>query len=224
MGSKHWMQRWWVLYLYSSFSCLTTNLPPLSRFMPDGLQKWYSTLPRTLQYPRGPWDCSLLVLVMSCLYFLEDLLSGLSKVYSSNIGLLLLVAILEFSSSHNNPPKPRFLFFLGNGGFGNCGEAFGTFSVRSHIRASFQLIETRSWRFGIHDATIKVANGSLSPTLYSEIIILWFLCSTLKEQENCRFFLELYKRRGWGEFLPIFTFRRKSQSLIQITRPEFNEA
>ena len=44
--------------------------------------------------------CSLLVLMMSCLYFSKDLLLVLSEVYSSNIGLLLLVPILGFSSSH----------------------------------------------------------------------------------------------------------------------------
>ena len=41
--------------------------------------------------------CSLLVLMMSCLYFPEDLLSILSEVYSFDIGLRLLVLVNQVS-------------------------------------------------------------------------------------------------------------------------------
>ena len=48
----------------------------------------------------------------------------LSKVCSSDIGLVLAIHILGFLSFHNSALKPHFPFFLGKGSFGNRGEAF----------------------------------------------------------------------------------------------------
>ena len=62
--------------------------------------------------------------MVGCSCFPEVLLIVLSKVCSPDIGLVLVVHILGFLSSHNSPIKPHFLFFLGKGGFGNHGEAF----------------------------------------------------------------------------------------------------
>ena len=57
--------------------------------------QWHVSILEVLEH------CSLLVLVMSYLYFLEDLLSVLSEVCSSDLGLLPLAPALDFSSSHN---------------------------------------------------------------------------------------------------------------------------
>lgn len=130
-------------YLYSSFSCLMTNFPSLTRFVPDGCQHWTLALPRTCQYPQALRYSSLLGLVVELPYLPRGSLRVLFKVCSSGIDLFSFIPILYFSSSYNSPPKPHFLFFLGKGGFGIRGESLGTFLVCSHVETSFQLIGTR---------------------------------------------------------------------------------
>ena len=49
---------------------------------------------------------------------------------------------LDSRPPHNSPPKPYFLFLLGKRGFGR--KRLGMLLMRSHVRESFQLTETRS--------------------------------------------------------------------------------
>ena len=72
----------------------------------------------------------------------EDSLIELLKLCPFGVDLFSVIPVLDFSSSHNSPPKPRFLFLLGKADFGSRGELFGMFQMRSHVGTSFQLIET----------------------------------------------------------------------------------
>jgi len=101
----------------------------------------------------------------------EDSLIELLEVCPFGVDLFSVISVLSFSSSHNSSPKPHFLFLLGKGDFGSRGESFGTFQMRSHVGTSFQLTKTHFWRFEIHDVAVNVADGSLSPTFYGEIMI-----------------------------------------------------
>ena len=172
MGAKHWMQRWWMLYLYSSFICLMTNIPSFRR-----LRAWWSSeldlrpfrdvsiSSRSSGTPifSGLWLCYHICF--------EDSLTKLPILWPFSLDLFLLIPVLGFSSSHNSPPKPHFPFLLGKGGFGSHGELLGTLHMCSHVITSFQLTETWSWRFWIHNTVVNAADSSLSPTFYGDIMI-----------------------------------------------------
>ena len=70
------MRMRWVLYLHSWLSYLMTNLSSLPQFMPDGLSSFQGHV--NILEVLG--HCNLLTLVVSCLYFPEDLLLVLSEI------------------------------------------------------------------------------------------------------------------------------------------------
>ena len=137
-----------------------------------GLHSQTSAIPGMYQYPRVPWaHWSSWVLWLRYHVFFKDSLTKPSKVCHFFLDLFLFILVLDFLSSHNSPLKPCFSYLLGKRGFGSCRESLGILQIHSHVGTSFQLIETCSWRFGIHDVTVNATNGSLSPTFYGKIMI-----------------------------------------------------
>ena len=132
-----------MLYLYSSFICLMTNLPSFPRLhvwcsseLDLGPSKDVSVSSGSSSTPifSGSWLCYHICS--------EDSLIELPTVCPSSLDLFLLIHVLSFLSSHNSPLKPHFLFLLGKGGFGSRGELLGTLQMCSHVGTSFQLTET----------------------------------------------------------------------------------
>ena len=172
MGVEYWMQKWWMLYLYSSLICLMTNIPSF----PQLCVWWSSELDFGLSRDVSISSRSLGTLIFSSLWLcyhicFEDSLTKLPMLWPFGLDLFFLIPVISFSPSHNSPPKPHFPFLLGKGGFGSRGELLGTLQMCSHVVMSFQLIETWSWRFWIHDMTVNFADDPLSPTFYDDITI-----------------------------------------------------
>ena len=127
---------------------------------------------------------------------------------------LLIHSCLSLSSSYNSPPKPHFLF-------ANRGESSSTFLMRSHVGTSFQLSETRSWRFGIHDVVVNAADSSPFPTFYGKIMILQSSSFKLKERKIVTPFFTSIKRGDGVTFLNFYSMRKSASLQIIRSRSPF---